>query len=192
MQRSLRLRAKEAERCRNAMNLRRARYGFGFAHHKYRAPTRTANGRSLGSSPQGLARDADPDRIVSCQKAVRSRPARAGDISSPFTGWQTARCASTGRSFSRGTDGWNLYFWEFETHLHGQIKQNRARVKGCCDSALPREFMNRREGSAYFMAWVPWVMAPPARRAAATMTVSLISASVAPASRARPEWISMQ
>ncbi len=44
----------------------------------------------------------------------------------------------------------------------------------------------------YFSACVPWVMAAPARRAAEMATVSLISASEAPVSRAFPEWISMQ
>ena len=39
---------------------------------------------------------------------------------------------------------------------------------------------------------VPWVIEPPARNAAATITVSAISASVQPAALARLLWISMQ
>ena len=41
-------------------------------------------------------------------------------------------------------------------------------------------------------ACVAWVTAAPARRAAATIAASTISASVAPALRALPLWISMQ
>src|SRR5688500_2765791 len=42
------------------------------------------------------------------------------------------------------------------------------------------------------MACVPWVMAPPARNAAATRTASAISRSEVPSCRALFEWISMQ
>jgi len=45
---------------------------------------------------------------------------------------------------------------------------------------------------ASFMAWVPWVIAAPARSAAATTTASAISCSEAPVSRAFLAWISMQ
>jgi hypothetical protein len=44
----------------------------------------------------------------------------------------------------------------------------------------------------YFMAWVPWVIAPPARSAAATRTASAISGSDASTSRALFAWSSMQ
>ncbi len=52
--------------------------------------------------------------------------------------------------------------------------------------------LRRGVGARYLMACVPWVIAAPARSAAATATTSAISCSEVPASRDLLLWISMQ
>jgi|ERR1035441_2184035 hypothetical protein len=66
-----------------------------------------------------------------------------------------------------------------------------------CEVAPGYDFVPYKFGAYSFTfyagrACVAWMTAAPARREAATIAASTISASVAPALRALPLWISMQ